>query len=433
MSSFRTTRYTRNGGCLFKPSDKNDPKLQALKRKNSTNYADSNKKAHSASNQRSINTFIPKMTIKRTKKSRSTTKKENNDNHIEFSDIDIKLSDDDEIEDTKIEHGKSDETYIDSSNDDDDDDVNIIPNPNKTDKKKKKHKKLQNTKRPKLSKKPNISDDDSIVKIAENYAELKPLESFVSKSASNEDSKTNKLLIESAHVESTGDLTLSSEKVPKLFKPVKTSKDIERIRIETQRKHKIPPPMYSSDLFTICKPLLGIVKYILKGTISSSYYMEAKNLSKQSHKPFFSLHDVPMSALNRFMAGFYGWKRQTLVGEFIFTEYKMELSKNKSPVVKWWGAKDFATYVLAPEVLAFATILQMKTGKGSVRNHLQHNLNELTSDDIEDLQEYALDVRDIFDATMEYGYSVVDNDPLEPWEGKLSNDISSSSESSDTN
>lgn len=373
--------YVRNGRRLFKDSDKNDPHLQALKRRGIAESSNQNKKLHNESKQGSIDSYF------------KGKHNQNTEKDSEYSIFDI-------------------------SEDSDDGDVNLIKVPFKKRKIKKSHKdtKSRSIEKGDIAK---SSDSDSVEPL-----ELKPLESFVSVPSLTDDSKKKKLLLESAHDESISDLTLDSVKFTHSFKPKLSNDDINRVKVESEKKYNIPPPMYSTDLLERCKPLLKIVKLILKGTISSSYYIDARVLSKQSHKPFFSLHDIPMTELNKFMAGFYGWKRQTLLGEFIFTKYQLELLKNKSPVMKWWGAKDFATYVLAPEILAFLTILQMNIGQERIRSKLKHNLNHLGAKDIKELQEYVLDIRDIFDATMLYGSSVMDNEPLEPWEAELTSSTS---------
>lgn len=383
MTRMLARDYARNGKCLFKDSDKKDPHLQALKRRGTVESSAQKKRGHNETKQTSIDRFF---------KGRDTGKTEKD----------------------------SDYSIFDISEDSDEGDVNLIGNPVKKRKMEISHK---DTKRKSGKIKGSIvesSDSDSVEPL-----ELKPLESFVSVPSLIADSKQKKLLLESAHVKSISDLTVDSWKAPPLFQPKMTNNDISKLKMELEKKYHLPPPMYSSDLLERCKPLLKIVKLILKGSVSSSYYIDARSLSKQSRKPFFSLHHVPMSELNKFMAGFYGWKRQTLLGEFISTKYKNELSRNKSPVLKWWGVKDFATYVLAPEVLAIMSILQMKIGQERIRSKIEHSLKDLGPKDIKELQEYVLDVRDIFDATMVYGSSVMDSEPLESWEAELSKDLPS--------
>lgn len=224
------------------------------------------------------------------------------------------------------------------------------------------------------------------------------------------------MLIESARMEISDNLNLSEKQNTPLFEDISTSDIIKKIKTETESKYDIPPIVDSNRLLKQCEPVLKVVKYILKGILPSSYYNEAKMLSRQSTKPFFSLHDISMSSLNKFLAGFYGWKRQTIVGERIFHKYKNELTQNTSPVVKWWGAKDFAIYVLAPEVLTLVAILKMKIGSKDFRHRLKHHLKDLNSDDIETLLDYGSEMLDIFEATGEYGTLVTDNEPLESWE-----------------
>lgn len=252
--------------------------------------------------------------------------------------------------------------------------------------------------------------------IDDKYTNLKPLESFVLSSHKSIPPERRKMLIESARMEISDNLNLSEKQNTPLFEDISTSDIIKKVKTETESKYDIPPIVDSNRLLKQCEPVLKVVKYILKGILPSSYYNEAKMLSRQSTKPFFSLHDISMSSLNKFLAGFYGWKRQTIVGERIFHKYKNELTQNTSPVVKWWGAKDFAIYVLAPEVLTLVAILKMKIGSKDFRHRLKHHLKDLNSDDIETLLDYGSEMLDIFEATGEYGTLVTDNEPLESWE-----------------
>lgn len=254
------------------------------------------------------------------------------------------------------------------------------------------------------------------MEIEGQYTKLKPFESIVSSSHKSITPEKRKLLIESARTETFDNLNPFVKPNTSLFKDISMSYIIKKVKTEIESKYNIPPSVDSSKLLKQCDPVLKIVKYILEGTMPSSYYNEAKALSRQSSKPFFSLHDISMSSLNKFLAGFYGWKRQTIVGEQIFHKYKKELTQNKSPVVKWWGTKDFAIYVLAPEVLTLVAILKMKIGNKDFRYRLKHHLKDFNSDDIETLLDYGSEMLDIFEATREYGTLVTDNEPLESWE-----------------
>ena len=258
------------------------------------------------------------------------------------------------------------------------------------------------------------------LEIDDKYAELKPLESFVSSSFKGVVSQRRNALFESVQKESSENLTPLVKQNTQLFKDESASDISKKVKTEIESRYDIPPIVDSTKLLRQCEPVLKIVKYILKGYIPSAYYNNAKMLSQQSNKPFFSLHDIPMSSLNKFLAGFYGWKRQTIVGERFFHKYEKELIQSKSPVVKWWGAKDFAIYVLAPEVLTLVAILKMKIGSQDFRHRLKYHLKDLNSDDIETLLSCGSEMLDIFEATGEYGTLVTDNEPLESWEIGLS-------------
>ncbi|CCD25725.1 Rtc4p NDAI_0F04070 [Naumovozyma dairenensis CBS 421] len=162
-------------------------------------------------------------------------------------------------------------------------------------------------------------------------------------------------------------------------------------------KYDIPPILYCEELIEGIQPYLSVVDEVLKGKLASIYYFEAREAFEHSSKPYLSIEEFRRLDLNKFLAGFYGFKRQFKVGEEILNVYKKSLERNKSATLRWWGIEDFSKYVLAPEVLASFQMSRMQAIK--------------KNDSVERQEVY-----DLFDDTVEYGISVSDTDPLEKWE-----------------
>lgn len=191
---------------------------------------------------------------------------------------------------------------------------------------------------------------------------------------------------------------------------------IEALKLRTKEKYKIPEMVYSNKLEELCIPLLPIVNLILKGKVISEYYENAKVIYKASNRSSFIPTDVPRKKLDMLMAGFYGQRRQIIVRELILSKYKGDLWKSKNPTIKWWGPDDFATFVLAPEVLLVLAILQMKKGSKKLRKKIKLHLEELSKEELEELQNDREDMYDIFQDTVEYGLRVTDDMALEQWQ-----------------
>lgn len=171
--------------------------------------------------------------------------------------------------------------------------------------------------------------------------------------------------------------------------------DLDR---ETRAKFPIPPILYLSDLLIRIQPFFRLVEDLFENQIESYYKHEAASASKASSNAFLSLEEFRSMDINRFLAGYYGLKRQLSVGQEILRLYKPFLLKRQGETMRWWGVTDFANYVLAPEVLASFCIIEMDLG-----------------DDIYD-RETREKAYDIFNSTTEFGLLIADTEPLERWE-----------------
>lgn len=174
--------------------------------------------------------------------------------------------------------------------------------------------------------------------------------------------------------------------------------DVDQIRRWHMDKYKLPQILYASELVERATPLLSIVKDMYRGVVDSHYKFEANKMRQSSQKAILSMQEFRNMDLSKFMAGYYGMKRQFKIGEIILQKYKPFLLKRQGDTMKWWGVSDFAYYVLAPEVLVSLCIQEM----------------QLSSDVYDrNARETAYD---IFANTVKFGTQVADQTPLEPWE-----------------
>lgn len=170
------------------------------------------------------------------------------------------------------------------------------------------------------------------------------------------------------------------------------------VRTKYEELYNIPRVLYLTELIVKIQPLLPIIRDMYKGVVDSYYKFEATSAAKMSQKAFLSIKEFRSLNIKKFLAGYYGLKRQLRVGEEILKHYKSFLLKRQGDTMKWWGVTDFANYVLAPEVLTSLCIQEMKLG-----NDIYHK----------ETREQAYE---IFDKTGQFGLVVADNDPLESWE-----------------
>ena len=138
-----------------------------------------------------------------------------------------------------------------------------------------------------------------------------------------------------------------------------TPKAAESYKNRVTKKYKLPPILSLHEIKDKCKPYLSVALDILDGKRQSGYYPKAKQMAKESNVSYLSTNEMRRLDLQYFFAGYYGLMRQYLVGQMIVNEYKDKLERNKSPVLRWWGADDFSAYVLAPDVLTELCISEM--------------------------------------------------------------------------
>ncbi|QLL31263.1 hypothetical protein HG536_0B01240 [Torulaspora globosa] len=173
------------------------------------------------------------------------------------------------------------------------------------------------------------------------------------------------------------------------------------LRRKYEQKFALPSILYRSELIMRIQPFLRLVEDLFKNRVSSYYKHEAASASKASNNAFLSLDEFRSMDISRFVAGYYGLRRQLSVGEEILRQFRPFLLKRQGKTMKWWGVADFANYVLAPEVLASFCIDEMQLG-----------------DDIYD-RETREKAYELFHNTTEFGLAIADAEPLEQWEAPV--------------
>lgn len=191
---------------------------------------------------------------------------------------------------------------------------------------------------------------------------------------------------------------------------------IEKKKLDLRKKYiinwNVPKTLLMPKLIAKVKPYLEIIPLIVAGKFPSRYGYLSKKLFNQSQYEVLTTHEMNNLNLDLFQAGYYGFKRQFLIGRMIYDKfYKKLLKKILSPHIQWWGALEFCKYVLAPELLLLVCVQEMHLKK---ENDTTHQENYATpSDELLDAMDEACH---IFENTLDFGTQVADSDPLEEHE-----------------
>ncbi|QEU60207.1 Rtc4 [Kluyveromyces lactis] len=156
-------------------------------------------------------------------------------------------------------------------------------------------------------------------------------------------------------------------------------------------KYDLPPVLFLDQLESRTRNHISVCDAILTGEVSSLYYTMAKTVQKNSKRQVITNEELRDLNILKFTAGYFGSRRQAIVGMLILETYGEKLKRNKNPVISFWGPYDFSQYILAPEVLSYLCMDDFK-------------LNNIE------------DAWDIMQTTIEFGTMVADLSPLEVYE-----------------
>ena len=163
------------------------------------------------------------------------------------------------------------------------------------------------------------------------------------------------------------------------------------VRQKFMTKYDLPPVLFLDQLESRAREHISVCDAILTGKVSSLYYSMAKTVQKNSKRQVITNEELRDLNILKFTAGYFGSRRQAIVGMLILEIYGEKLKRNKNPVISFWGPYDFSQYILAPEVLSYLCMDDFK-------------LNNIE------------DAWDIMQTTIEFGTMVADLSPLEVYE-----------------
>ena len=141
-----------------------------------------------------------------------------------------------------------------------------------------------------------------------------------------------------------------------------TRSDIER---EYTERYHLPRMLPEQELILRCEPHLVIVDDLLDGKFASLYYRQGKRAFEASKNAILSTEEFRKLDINKYVAGYYGLRRQIRIGELVLERYCHRLLTSRSPTLKWWGVTDFANYIIAPEILLSLCIEEMGLSSGT--------------------------------------------------------------------
>lgn len=132
--------------------------------------------------------------------------------------------------------------------------------------------------------------------------------------------------------------------------------DIEQMNLDTVRekyiKRTFPLPQSKAKLKEKVGKHLEVIPKILAGEEELSfYYTLASDQRKQLLHLVMTLDERWDIKWEKYVAGFYGLKRQNFVASLIQAKYLHLLMKLTNKTVRYWGPDMFATYVLANEII----------------------------------------------------------------------------------
>ncbi|KAL6451190.1 RTC4 Restriction of telomere capping protein 4 [Candida maltosa Xu316] len=124
------------------------------------------------------------------------------------------------------------------------------------------------------------------------------------------------------------------------------------------RKYKnknIPKPIPTRvELLKRAEKYIDVIEDIISGKIGTSCYYElAKKQCMESPHETMSNSDKFKIKWDKYFGGYYGFQRQSIIGNYIMDKLESKLIKfsNKNRTASYWNISQFSTYVLANEII----------------------------------------------------------------------------------
>ncbi|KAG7661499.1 RTC4 [[Candida] subhashii] len=135
--------------------------------------------------------------------------------------------------------------------------------------------------------------------------------------------------------------------------------------LELQNEKKVEPTKkkfqsyHIPETITSQKELLGraetyfpIIPKLVDGELKvSSYYQQARIQRKKSQRDVMGADENWSIDWEQYFAGYYGFKRQSIIGGQIAKKFRNRLLNCDSDTVAYWTVSKFCTYVLANEII----------------------------------------------------------------------------------
>ncbi|KAK6458791.1 RTC4-like domain-containing protein [Scheffersomyces xylosifermentans] len=163
---------------------------------------------------------------------------------------------------------------------------------------------------------------------------------------------------------------------------MKAMKDHQQSKVEEVTKkfksYNFPDPIISrKELISRAEKHYHVIANILKGkTAPSIYYELAKSQSSSSSHETMSAAEKWQIKWDKYISGYYGMKRQSLIGSSISVKFKKDLraAQKRNKTVEYWTSTGFATHVLANEIIIRMAMEDLKCPFEEAENVIQNSV-----------------------------------------------------------
>lgn len=175
---------------------------------------------------------------------------------------------------------------------------------------------------------------------------------------------------------------------------------VEPIR-EKFKDYLIPETILSQkELLSRAEAHFDIIPKLLDGDLPvSSYFKQARRQRKSSKLQVMDTNEHWHIDWEQYFAGYYGFKRQSIIGEHIAKKFYKQLLNCDSDTVVYWTIPKFCTYILANEIIIRMVMEDIQRGRYKGKKIKQ--------------QELIKEAERIIRETVEYGTVVADSIEVE--------------------
>lgn len=151
--------------------------------------------------------------------------------------------------------------------------------------------------------------------------------------------------------------------------------NLEKVK-EKYHEQAFPLPTSKAALKKRTEKHIELIPRILAGEEELSfYYTLALDQRKKLKHSTMTLQERWDIKWEKYVAGFYGLKRQVFISSLIQNRYKDLLAKSTNKTVKYWTPDMFATYVLANEIILKLVMEDMDLAKPQAEKLLKDTVD----------------------------------------------------------